>query len=738
MICHISGEFALASPLTFSQEDSGVGDNNVIYRGNGDAVIHGGKKVTGWTSVTGTPLYQAEVSGVDDFRQLYVDGNRAQRAKSKWLYYANEEYDDSTTNYSLDGYVLNEEDFPESFTKANDMEMVWYPSWRVVRAPVESIKTIDGKLVATLKPSFLSTNKNSSAPVTLDHPFCFENAPEFLDEPGEFYYNKETDVLTYYPHEYENMATAECFIPVSEGLIKISGDEGTKVKNIIFEGIQFKYGAWERPTESGFSTVQAEQVLATATEKASGIADKFIIPAQIQVDYAENIVFSDNEFSHLGSVAVAINNKSSDCTVEGNIFDDISSSAVTIGDWNLASNSSLDDYVKNTKISSNLIRRASVEYMTPVITGYYVNNTLVDHNDIKDAPYTGISMGWGWGNDLPYASGNDITNNKIENVLYKLKDGGHIYTLSKNDDGDISGNYLVKSGEWKGGVYLDNGSKNMTISNNVFDCFKWLKITWHNITGNTAANNWSDTPMAVKNTTTDENYKDVDLKTVNSLEEARGKEEGVWGSDAQAVINNAGLINKFEHLYTEYANRENLRNENLIMAPSVFGGDVIWAGDYMPGEGVGYYDKAGDNTTRRGVAGEPQIGESYSGTGALSIDATTQGEWTKHAFTVEEDGTYDIYANLGVNQNSVYAGISVDDATMQYVSVPKNSQNSAYDTRSDYLLGSFALRAGDHTVKIQHAVNNFWFYHLRIAQQGKVYDRADGFNSAIIDAIIGK
>ena len=694
--------------------------------------------VSGWSKVSGTPIYQATVTDVDDFRQLYVGGNRAQRAKSKWLYYAKEEYDDTETSYSLDGYVLNEEDFPESFVKADDMEMVWYPSWRVVRAPVESIETINNKLVATLKASFLGTSTNSSAPVTLDHPFCFENAPEFLDEPGEFYYNKETNVLTYYPHEYEDMSTVECYIPVSEGLINISGDENSKVKNIKFEGIQFKYGAWERPTENGFSTLQAEQVFATEAEKENGIADKFMIPAQIKVDFAENIVFSNNEFSHLGSVAVGINNKSSNCTVEGNIFDDISSSALTIGDWNLTSSSTLDDYVKNTKISNNLIRRASVEYMTPVITGYYVSNTLVDHNDIKDAPYTGVSMGWGWDDDLPYAIGNDITNNKIENVLYKLKDGGHIYTLSANDDGDISGNYLVKSGEWKGGVYLDNGSKNMTIRNNVFDCFKWLKITWHNITGNTATNNWSDTPMAVKNETTYESYKNVDLKIVNTLEEAQGKENGVWGSSAQSIINNSGLTNEFEHLYTKYEIEENLRNENLIIPPSVFGGDVIWAGDYMPGDGVGYYDIVGDNTTKRGAVGEPQIDESYSGTGALAVNSTKQGEWTKYTFTVEEDGTYDIYANLGVNAAGTYAGISVDDGSMKEVYVPRNSQNSAYDTRSDYLLGSFALNKGEHTVKIQHAVNNFWFYHLRISQQGKVYERADGFNSAIMDAIMEK
>ena len=59
-----------------------------------------------------------------------------------------------------------------------------------------------------------------------------------------------------------------------------------------------------------------------------------------------------------------------------------------------------------------------------------------------------------------------------------------------------------------------------------------------------------------------------------------------------------------------------------------------------------------------------------------------------------------------------------------------------YDTKSDYLLGSYSLTKGEHTITIRHAVKNFWFYHLRIAQQGKKYDRCDGFVENFLSAVI--
>ena len=44
-------------------------------------------------------------------------------------------------------------------------------------------------------------------------PYFFENAAEFLNQPGEWYLNTETNELFYYPQAGENMVTATWLLP---------------------------------------------------------------------------------------------------------------------------------------------------------------------------------------------------------------------------------------------------------------------------------------------------------------------------------------------------------------------------------------------------------------------------------------------------------------------------------------------------------------------------------------------
>ena len=67
------------------------------------------------------------------------------------------------------------------------------------------------------------------------------NAFEFLNAPGQFYFDKTTGTLYYYPRSGENMATADVQAPVVEKLIDIAGTSNTnRVKNLTFQGITFQ------------------------------------------------------------------------------------------------------------------------------------------------------------------------------------------------------------------------------------------------------------------------------------------------------------------------------------------------------------------------------------------------------------------------------------------------------------------------------------------------------------------
>lgn len=725
IVVNLKGDFKLDETLVFNEEDSGSGIYNVIYRGDGETSIHGGRKVTGWKQAEGSPLWQVTLSDAGDFRQIYVGDNRGIRAKSEWLYWMEGDYDDPETNYAnAEGYFINGADFPAGFSKPSDMEMIWMPSWKNIRMPIDSITPQeDGTLLVRYPQPYFDAMFTTSTPMSKAIPYYLENAPEFLDRPGEFYFNKDTKVLTYYPFSYEDMTTIDCYIPETEVLIKVNGtDRDNKVKNITFEGIEFKYGAWNRTMEKGFSTVQADEMNAPETE--SGV---MLVPAQVQVDFGQNINFYKNKFMHLGSAGLSFNNTTNLCTAEGNLFDDISATSITIGDWNISNIDPLESYTRKITIRNNLIRRPSVEYMTPVVTGYYVNNITVDHNDVLDSPYTTISMGWGWGKNNPYSSYNRITNNKLENGTYKLMDGGHIYTLDPMKGGIISGNYIKKAGEWKGGIYHDNSSAYIRAYNNVFeDVPKWYKITWHNIHDNIAYNNYCERPHV--NTYADQ----------NSTEPAKGKVNGEWPDEAKAIINNAGLSDDYKYLLEEYNQRANLRNATLEKfkyqdAPGIF----IAAGDYMEGgEGVGYHDILG-NANGRSMPGEPSVYESYDGTLLHYIMVTIQGEWTKHKFTVDEAGEYEVFTRLAVVGDSTAVTVEIDDKEVaKELKLEPNC--TGYDVFTDYKVGTVYLEPGEHVVKVEHAIGNFGYKAVRIAKVGEEFNRNDGFNSEFVDVILSK
>lgn len=49
------------------------------------------------------------------------------------------------------------------------------------------------------------------------------NALEFLDNPGEFYFDRQTQTVYYMPRPNENMNIAEVTAPVVETLVSIKG-----------------------------------------------------------------------------------------------------------------------------------------------------------------------------------------------------------------------------------------------------------------------------------------------------------------------------------------------------------------------------------------------------------------------------------------------------------------------------------------------------------------------------------
>ncbi len=115
--------------------------------------------------------------------------------------------------------------------------------------------------------------------------------------------------------------------------------------------------------------------------------------AHIQMESARNIVIENCRFLHLGAAAVGLGNNTSEITLQGNLFHDISDAAIVIGNPRdvYISFPALQRQPQNINITNNLIDTIGVEYRgASGINAYYVENVLIRNNEFSFLPYTGF------------------------------------------------------------------------------------------------------------------------------------------------------------------------------------------------------------------------------------------------------------------------------------------------------------------------------------------------------------
>jgi nitrous oxidase accessory protein NosD len=167
----------------------------------------------------------------------------------------------------------------------------------------------------------------------------------------------------------------------------------------------------------------------------------------------------------------------SDIEVIGNRFQDLSAGGIAVDSFLDVRPADPRLVCRDILIANNLIRDIGVDYRSSVgIFAGFVSRTRIEHNEIYDAPYTGISVGWGWTDETTALGDNRIVGNRIGRAMMLMADGGGIYTLSKQPGTVIRENYvhdLIRS-PWAGefpiaGIYLDEGSSEILVSDNVLE-----------------------------------------------------------------------------------------------------------------------------------------------------------------------------------------------------------------------------------------------------------------------------
>ena len=294
------------------------------------------------------------------------------------------------------------------------------------------------------------------------------------------------------PKAGEDMTGAQVIVPALEKVVELRGTLDRPVQNIRFEGISFEHGSWLRPSKVGFVDTQGTIVFywnSKPSELAWPYDEKYIkMPANVVCHAARSIRFERCTFARLGSAGIDIEFGSQNNVISGCHFYDIAGSAVQVGNV-LKEDHHPDDprkIVKNNSVVNCYIHDCGKDYWGGVgVFAGYTEGTVIAHNEIARLPYSGISVGWGWGMvdagggweeydppikyDTPTpAKNNLIEYNHVHHVMTSLRDGGGIYMLGNMPGTVVRGNHVHNDGPGgAGGIYLDEGSGFIEVTGNL-------------------------------------------------------------------------------------------------------------------------------------------------------------------------------------------------------------------------------------------------------------------------------
>ncbi len=456
------GQYRMAEPFTLGPEDSGTADAPIGYVAVDGTrpVFSGGLPITGWREAE-DGLWAAQVPGVAEgdryFRQLFVDGQRRQRARTPNRGYlqltALANPFDRADEANLNSFRFREGDLSGAWRNPTDMEVVKLFSWSTTRLPVAAIDDARGII------SFGgSTGPNPRLFDWAGDRYYIEHVFEALDQPGEWYLDRPTGTLYYRSMPGERLDAIDAVAPAIEHLVEFYGREATEdaaaepVSHITLRGLTFEHAAWPMP-ETGWKERQAQ-----ATMESAAVHGRF----------AENCALEDCEVRHVGAHGVwlergCMTNRLQRCHVW-----DVGAGGVYLG-WTKV----------EPEAGGNIVDNCFIHHLTEVhggAIGVWIgqsSNNRVTHNEIADMNYTGISVGWKWHYGPTLAHDNLIEDNYVHHCGHHvLSDMGGIYTLGESQGTVIRHNRFEElwcHGAYShaSGIYFDQGTTDLLVENNI-------------------------------------------------------------------------------------------------------------------------------------------------------------------------------------------------------------------------------------------------------------------------------
>jgi len=511
------GTYAFYEPVFIRPEDSGTKESPTIIRSVGDekVILSGGISINGWKKqgkvwVADVPAFNGRPL---DFRQLWVNGKKAVRARDV------EDFEKMNRICSVD--EKNEILYVPAVSirrlidnkgnlKAKYAEMVLHQMWCVANLRIRSVEVQgDSAAIRFHQPEsriqfehlwprpMVTTDGHNSA-------FYLTNARELQDVPGEWYHDIDARKVYYYPREGEKMQEAEVIVPAVETLVRVEGTLDRPVCHIRFEKITFSYTTWMRPSEKGHVPLQAGMYLTDGYRIDPKMQRNYLNhpldnqgwlgrpAAAVRVVAARQIDFERCRFEHLGSTGLDYEEAVQGGVVRGCLFRDIAGNGLLVGSFSPAAHETHLPYDPADRREVCTQQHINNCYFTEIgnedwgclaIAAGYVGDVNIEHNEISEVPYSGISLGWGWTQTVNCMRNNRVHANLIHHYAKHMYDVAGIYTLGSQPKSYVTENcvhsiykpgYVHDPNHWFY-LYTDEGSSFITVRDNWTEGEKYLQ-----------------------------------------------------------------------------------------------------------------------------------------------------------------------------------------------------------------------------------------------------------------------
>ncbi|TDE02779.1 right-handed parallel beta-helix repeat-containing protein [Jiangella asiatica] len=498
------GTYYLDESLRLNENDSGRDGHQVVYTNEPgeNAVVAGGRPITGWEQVEGTEVFRAPVPDLNGepwtFNQLFASSERQTLAREPdtgffqtgWI--TDDVIPEADRRRKL-LYTQAEAGLMGSIADPQSVQVYVYGTrdWFSNTIRLESID-LEDRIITMTAEALQGINRGSH--------YFVQGFAEALDQPGEWYLDRGAGYVYYWPADTTVPLDQQSIVaPTVQDIFDLRGTHPeNRLRDIVVDGLTFDVSA--------FTDYFMETEEASSDETATGRGRVWNRPAErnrhgsIRLENTRNIELRDLEVRNAGFSGISIDEYSRNVTVSGSEIHEAGYHGIIMTGTRpgtlTGSGIQVYDNREHT-IVDNHIHHDGI--LVGHGSGIFINQSgdnLISHNHVHDQArygiggkgligsempdhlpdtYDGPEITWENHFDLLTSRNNVISFNHIHNVLQQTEDGGAISFKGVGTGTVIDNNYVhdvqgvpgVHASLLYEGIYLDDDTSYALVSNNV-------------------------------------------------------------------------------------------------------------------------------------------------------------------------------------------------------------------------------------------------------------------------------